>query len=191
MKGVQTSGWVVDAVGALLVGGALLLSAWFGIVQTAEARTALRDTRKQIATSGQMLAALDVQREKQRRLLQEHERVLKELGGGSQPWTAEEYLQTVASLAKKYDVRVVQHKQLGERQYPGLGEQLYSFHVQGSTKNLWLLLRAIEEIHAWADVSYLKLESGGGKANRMAAITVSMFFEQDQNAPSQNAAGKP
>lgn len=184
MKLARIPSWLVDALGAIVVTCALVMAAWLGVVQSAQARTVVDEMRDRIAISRGTLLALSTQRSEQQRMLEDHERAILELGGSAENTTSEGYLQTVAALSQKFDVRILQHRQLGERRYPGLSEQRFSFHVSGTTKNLWLLLRAIEAIDAWADVSYLKMEAGAGEGDRMAALTISIFFEQNWDGSS-------
>jgi len=184
MKFAKKPTWLVDAIGACIVLGVLAAAAWFGVVESADARTVYTDRRVLMATSRETLSAIALSRSEQERTLAEHERVVAALGGSQGKTSNEAYLETVAALSKDYGVRVFQYQPMGERTYPGLREQLYSFHVGGSTENLWQLLRAIEDLDAWADVSYLKLQGGDGDGDRLAVLTISMFFEDADGGAS-------
>ncbi len=191
MTFVRKPSWAIDAIGASLVLCALVLASWFGVVQSAEARMLLKERRALISTSRETLSDLNVQRSEQQRTLADHDRVVSELGGGHENTTIEGYLETVATLSREHDVHVFQHQQLGERNYPGLRERLFSLQVRGRTENLWRLLRSIEEIDAWADVSYLKLQCGVAGEDRLALLTISMFFEEDSVSSSEKDGGHP
>ncbi len=106
----------------------------------------------------------------------------------------EQYFQTLSSIASDHRLRVVRQNPLPSRRYPGLLEQRYAYEVSGSFPALARFLKSIEDADFWADVSYLKIDRGGGpkdvaRNERVAVLTLSLFSAPEPDGPDDGGDG--
>lgn len=171
---------MIDVLGVCLVGACAVVSTWLLFVrfqQTAEKLDGL---------NGQILAV----REDQQSIDNATVRQVKDLARaegelalrGQLPVNApvEAYFETLATVARRHGLTVVRQSPVGSRRYPGLLEQRFQYEVAGPGAGVLAFIKAIEESEFWADVAYLRIQSGnptatGGGTSRVALLTISLF----------------
>ena len=77
-------------------------------------------------------------------------------------------------------MRLIHHKPVLPRKYPGLFEKRFEYELSGSLPDLVRFLRAIEDTDFWADIGYLQVANGpavpaSGTPDRHALLTFSLF----------------
>lgn len=167
---------VAGCVVTMCVGGFL----WFGLVQNERTRRVTEQLTAQLDAAQRDSAAMLTVLDTQKALLAA--RAAELARSGQLPATApvEEYFESLSILTRKLHLRVLRHRPLSPRRYPGLLEQRYTYDVSGSTQDLIHFLQEIEAGTYWADVGFLKIESGtstraGGDDPRIASLTISLF----------------
>lgn len=171
---------VIDIVGGCAVAGCLLGFIWLTMIRPDRTRVQISELSRVLHQGRQDRRALRTAWEKQSAILQSHEARLSRTGQLPTNAPVEEYFQILSVLAAEQRLRVVRHKPLTPRSYPGLLEQRYTYEVTGSLPDLVLFLKAIEDADFWADVSYLSINRGrraadSASADRLAALTISLF----------------
>ncbi len=171
---------VVDIVGGCTVAACLLGFIWLTMIRPDRTRSRISELTHVLRQARLDRAVLETVRDKQGVILQGHQARLAKTGQLPPDAPIEEYFQILSSLASEHQLRVVGHKPLGRRNYPGLLEQRYTYEVTGSLPDLVLFLRAIEDADFWADVSYLSIDrgrqaAGSASTERLAALTISLF----------------
>ncbi len=171
---------VIDVMGGCAVAACLLGFIWLTMIRPDRTRTEISELTRLLQQARQDRRALRIARNEQSAILQSHQARLARTGQLPTDAPIEEYFQTLSVLASEHRLRVVRHKPLTSRSYPGLLEQRYTYEVTGSLPDLVLFLKAIEDADFWADVSYLAIDRGhraadSASADRLAALTISLF----------------
>ncbi len=180
---------VIDIVGACAVVGCLLGFVWLTMIRPDRTRTQINELTRLLHQARLDRRALRTARSEQGAILQSHQARLATTGQLPAAAPIEEYFKTLSVLASEHRLRVVRHKPLTPRSYPGLLEQRYTYEVTGSLPDLVLFLKAIEDADFWADVSYLAIDRGrraadSASADRLAALTISLFSAAAGEAPA-------
>ncbi len=171
---------MIDVAGGVLCTGLLGTFIWLAFFRGDRTVAEIQELGGTIADARRDLEGLRASLDEQRAILQERQ---KELAAGGQlpdRTPIEEYFQTLSHVASKHRLRVVRHNPLTPRSYPGLIEQRYAYEVSGAMPDIVRFLKAIEDAKFWADVSYLKIDSGSRQGEsapreRVASLTISVF----------------
>ena len=136
--------------------------------------------RRSVSSGRTELASLRGVLDEQSELLARRKTELSESGQLPDRAPIERDLQTLHTLARQHDLKVIRVSPLPSRRYPDLLELRYALEVVGTTPNLTWFFKSIEDAQCWADISYLKVESEksfGGKSSdqRLASLTISLF----------------
>lgn len=171
---------VVDFFGGCTVAACLLGFIWLTMIRPDRTRTQISELTGVLHQARLDRRVLKTARDKQSTILQGHQARLAKTGQLPTDAPIEEYFRTLSTLASEHRLRVVGHKPLARRSYPGLLEQCYTYEVTGSLPDLVLFLKAIEDADFWADVSYLSIDrrhqaAGSTSTERLAALTISLF----------------
>ncbi len=187
----------LDVLGGSLVMACAVGFIWLVAVGSDRTSEEMTQLRQRIGHARRDLEALNLAQVQQQAVLKENEEKLAK--GGRLPIHApvEEYFRSLSAMAAQHHIRVLGHRPLASRRYPGLVEQLYAYEVTGSTGDIVRFLKAIEDAEFWADVSYLKVD-GHGAADvhagfdprgaseiRRAALTISLFSAPPQEPSSE------
>jgi len=170
---------LIDIVGAFIVivclGGAL----WFTMIREDDSGVEIARLEREIVRNRRELSALHVERDRERRLLDDRERRLKESGSLPSEAPVEQYLQTLSALAKQYGLEVMRQSPVPQREYPGLLERRHTYEVSGDMKSITRFFLAMEHTDFWADIGFLKIVGNdaapGEPAARIASLTISIF----------------
>lgn len=185
---------VIDVVGGCTVAACLFGLVWFTLIRPDRARAEIVELTRLLHRTRQEHRVVLASRHRQHAALQSYEAKLAKTGQLPTEAPIEEYFQTLSNFASKNHLRVVSHNPLTSRRYPGLLEQRYAYEVSGSLPDLIRFLKSIEESDFWADVSYLALDSGNARANaagrgraeRVAALTISLFSVLSSDTSAQD-----
>ena len=180
---------ITDVLGGCVVAACLVGATWLTLVRNSQTTTEVDELKQLIHAARRDARSLRAAQEQQRATLARHQAELAKTGHLPLVSPIEEYFQTLSRLASKHHLRVVYHKPLTSRAYPGMLEQRYAYEVTGSTPDLVRFLKSIEQTDFWADVSYLKVDRGtvaGETATnaRVAALTISLFSLLPSDAAS-------
>ena len=171
---------MIDVTGLLLLAAIGAACAWLLAVKNEETSTEIASLREVIAGARQDLGTITAARDQQLALVADRESVLAELGRLPEDSQMDTYLQEISRLAGEHQVRIVSNVPLKSAVYPGLLEERYSYEISGTTLELFAFLRDVERTDFWADISHIKIESGGSAsyqigAIRSASLTLSLF----------------
>jgi hypothetical protein len=178
---------ITDVLGGSIVAACLVGAGWLTLVRNNETTGEVDQLKQLIHAARRDARALRAAQEQQLVTLAEYQAELAETGRLPLVPPIEEYFQVLSRLASEHHLRVVQHKPLTSRAYPGMLEQRYAYEVAGATADLVRFLSSIEQTDFWADVSYLKVDRGTGAEEmatsaRVAALTISVFSLSPSNA---------
>jgi hypothetical protein len=152
---------------------------WLTWVQSDRTKSETKELASVIDKARHDLGRFQAERRKQRALLAARREELTRAGELPTQTPIEAYFQTLSRFASQHQLRVVRHKPLPPRTYPGLLERLFTYEVRGPMPNVLRFLKMIEEAEFWADVGYLSLDRGTGpqhaSSERVAALTISLF----------------
>jgi hypothetical protein len=178
---------LIDAGGGSFVGACLIAFLYVSVVQTETNATDARRFAKAIALTQQRLAQAEATLRRHRDALAAYEQRLAANGRLPQSAPVEPFFRYLSEIADHGNVRVIGHRPLTPRTYPGLVEQRFSYDVTGSFPNLALFLRTIERSDFWADVAYLKIDrpsraTADNAADPTVNLTISMFSAAPDDA---------
>jgi len=170
----------IDVLAGCVVASCLGAFVWLGFVESKQAGHRIDQLSSQLQAARRDTAALLAAREEQKQLLAARTAELAETGQLPAKASVEEYFESLSILTRKLHLSVLRHQPLAPRRYPGLLEQRYTYEVTGSTPDLVHFLQKIEGTSFWADVSFLKIETGKTKKParddpRIASLTISLF----------------
>lgn len=172
---------VIDAAGGAVVAVCVLVSVWHTAFRPDGAKSEIAGFARVIKTAQKDLAGLRTACDRQRAVLAERNAELAESGHLPEQTPVEEYFRTLSDLAARHQLRVVRQNPLSSRRYPGLLELRFAYEMTGSMPDLVRFFEAIENTDFWADISYLKVESGQMPDNRVANLTLSLFSVLSSN----------
>ena len=193
----DSSQWSLRLINLLCgcaLGVCLLGFVWLTLVREDGTKAEIGQLNRFIRDARQDHRALQAASQNQRVLLERRRDELAETGHLPAEMPVEQYFQTLSSMASDHRLRVVRHNPLPSRRYPGLLEQRYTYEVSGSFPALTRFLKSIEEADFWADVSYLKVDCGGGPKvvagdERRAELTLSLFSAPESDGPDDGGDG--
>jgi hypothetical protein len=170
----------VDIAGGTMVAACVLAAVWLTAVRGDDVKSEIVELRRVIQTSQDDLASLRAAHDRQHTTLAQREVELGENGHLPEQTPIEEYFQMLSNLAAQHRLHVVRNNPLSARQYPGLLEQRFVYEVTGTLPDLVRFIEAIDHSKFWADIGYLKLDSGRGVRaqapdERVATLTLSLF----------------
>ncbi|UCC30296.1 MAG: hypothetical protein JSU86_19110 [Phycisphaerales bacterium] len=185
---------VIDLLCGCVLGVCLLGFVWLTVVREDGTKTEIGELKRFIREAREDHRVLQAASQKQRVLLTKRRGELAQTGELPAEMPVERYFQTLSSMASDHLLRVVRHNPLPSRRYPGLLEQRYAYEVRGSFPALTGFLKSIEEADFWADVSYLKVDRGGGPeavapSERVAVLTLSLFSAPESDGPDDGGDG--
>jgi len=180
---------MIDLAGGALCIGLLGTLAWLALFRGDRTVAEIRELGGTIADARRDLESLRASLDEQRTILQQRQAELATGGQLPDRTPIEEYFQTLSHVASTHRLRVVRHNPLSPRSYPGLIEQRYAYEVSGAMPDIVRFLKAIEDAKFWADVSYLKIDSGSrqgeaGSRERVASLTISVFSSSREDESS-------
>ena len=182
---------VIDAAGAAIVAVCVLVSVWLTAVRPDGAKSEITGLTRLIQAAQKDLIDQRAACDHQRAVLADRSAELAESGHLPEQTPLEEYFRTLSDLAARHQLRVVRQNPLSSRRYPGLLEQRFAYEKTGSTPDLVHFFKAIETIDFWADISYLKVESGQSPygrtpSDRVATLTLSLFSVLPSNGSASD-----
>lgn len=185
---------VIDLLCGCALAVCLLGFVWLTVVREDGTKAEIKELNRFIREGRQDHRALQAALQKQRALLTKRRAELAETGELPAEMPVEQYFQTLSNMASDHRLRVVRHNPLPSRHYPGLLEQRYAYEVSGSFPAITRFLKSIEEADFWADVSYLKVDGGGGseavaRSERGAVLTLSLFSAPKSDGPDDGGDG--
>ncbi|MBI1826229.1 MAG: hypothetical protein HY287_00365 [Planctomycetes bacterium] len=169
-----------DGVFATVFAACLTAGAYLVFVRHDHTSSEIRDFRETIGKSRAEILNLKADRDRLNSLVTERKSVLAQSGILPPEMPIERYFENLSRLASEHHLQVLRQNPLSPRTYPGLLEQRFSFEVSGATTDLMFLLKSIENVEAWADVSFIKISDGksrqeSGSDDRVALLTISIF----------------
>ena len=195
---MRDSGQLLLRIIDLLCGCALALCVlgfiWLTVIREDDTKAEIGGLNQFIREARKDHRVLQAASHEQHVLLTMRRGELAESGELPADMPVEQYFQTLSSIASDHGLRVVRQNPLPSRRYPGLLEQRYAYEVSGSFPALTRFLKSIEDTDFWADVSYLKIDRGGGPEDvasneRIAALTLSLFSAPVSDGPDVGGDG--
>jgi hypothetical protein len=182
--------FAIDAVFGAVLAACLAAGAYLVFVGQDSTSAVIRDHRVTIAKSRSDILNLRSERDRLSALVTDRKLTLAESGILPPEMPVENYFQNLSRLASQHHLQVLRQNPLSPRTYPGLLEQRFLFEVSGATADLVQLLKSIEEIEAWADVSFIKIADGKSRQNsgaddRVAMLTISIFSPLAMEPPAK------
>lgn len=183
---------IIDLAGATLAVSCLIGSGWVFFVRIEQTHERIKAFSEHVqATQREARTLRTSLGDLRARIVQTHA-ALEDSGQLPAKAPVEEYFRSLSNLAAKLDLQVMRNSPHGERHYPGLMEERYSFDVAGTTDAVMRFLQGIERSEYWADVGYLKISSGAvgitpKPALRSANLILSLFSTgsvSDRKEPS-------
>ncbi|UCE60105.1 MAG: hypothetical protein JSU63_22005 [Phycisphaerales bacterium] len=170
----------IDLTGGSAVACCLLALVWLITVRSDDVSADITQLRQSVQTASQDLAAFRSARDRQQAILTNREAQLSQMGHLPDRTPIERYFQTLSALASQHNLTVRRNQPVSPRRYPGLLEQRYSYELSGAMPDITQFFRSVEHTDYWADISYLKVESGhsswgGIFGDRIASLTISLF----------------
>ena len=153
---------------------------WLTVIRNDTTSTEIGRLKRTVDEARRDLASLRAVRDEQRALLLTRKTELSETGQLPDELAMVEYFQAVSRIAAGHSLRVIRHKPVLPRRYPGLFEQRFEYELSGSLPDLVRFLSAVEETDFWADIGYLEVAGGPGvsapgSADKHAVLTFSLF----------------
>jgi Tfp pilus assembly protein PilO len=170
----------IDLGGGVLTAALVGSLLWMVLLGDDAATREINSLKRSVASARVELASLRGVLDDQSELLARRRSELSESGQLPDRAPIERDLRTLHTLARQHDLRVTHVSPLAPRKYPDLLELRYAIEVVGTTPNLTWFFKSIEDAQCWADISYLKVESGTsshGESSdqRVASLTISLF----------------
>lgn len=183
---------VVNGMGAALVAVCLVSASWVLIVRTDQFTDQGRNLNEELEAARRDLVQLRESCERQRGIIARRELDMQERGRLPHQPPVEAYFQTLARLSAEHGLSVRAHRPAGQRTYPGLVEQRFTYELTGPVEKLAQFMAAMERSEYWCDIGFLALEEGtsadpGAAPAPVAHLTISMFFEPESKSTTERS----
>lgn len=176
----------MDVIGGCITAACLLGMVWILTIRTHQTSKEMERLTKTQRVVHRQLSLLQKECDRKRSLILQVQSDMDQNGKLPDHPPIEEYFQTLSMLANKNHLHVLRHNPLTNRSYPGLQELRFLYEVSGGMPDLVRFFKAIEDMHYWADISYLKIDRGSRmyrsqSKDRLAQLTISMFSSSGNN----------
>lgn len=185
---------LIDACFAVVCSASIALLVSITVFRDGTADAEVVRLRRGLAASRADQVALQRVFDDQEALLRERRDLIDHTGRLPDRAPVEAFFQTLSTLARANDLKVLQSAPHSTRVYSGLTEHRYSYELSGTLAKIARFLYEVEQTEYWADVGYLKIvpaspASAPQDRNRKALLTLSLFSGRRDHATTGEVAG--